>query len=199
MHTVESAAIVLEASKCRRTGGGRGGWPRAQGVGLEGAIVDRPGGLTGARVTLRTLRRGELSAPTLSSESFRAVARQGDKQLKIYSTCFLSKHRHANTDARRILISPAFPCLTPGSSEFRATLSSGSSATPKPFHRASQISLRCIGEIFTLFALLHGRRNYTIPGLKLGFRIIEVNGFKKNEIFRNRLALIEVRKDLNRR
>lgn len=72
-----------------RGGGGRGVATSGRGWVLVRAIVDRDyGGLTGARVTFARQRRGELSAPTLSYQSLlSAVAREGDKQLKIYNTC----------------------------------------------------------------------------------------------------------------
>ena len=106
MHTVESAgysarSLEVQAAQQARQEGGQN-----RGGGFSTRYSGQTGGLTGARVTVHTLSRGELSAPTPSSQSFRrAVAREGDKQLKIYSTCFHSKHRPANTDARRILIS----------------------------------------------------------------------------------------------
>lgn len=77
------------------------------------AIVDRDyGGLTGARVTFARQRRGELSAPTLSHESLlSAVAREGDKQLKIYNTCSHSESARHGWTRSNLCTERGFPPL----------------------------------------------------------------------------------------
>lgn len=88
MHGAERAAITLEA-----TGGG---WGRGNGVvSAPRGWVQRErrsgqnGGLTGARVTLRTPSKLRVPCAIASLKA----ARKGYKQLKIYGVWFLFKHR----------------------------------------------------------------------------------------------------------
>ena len=64
MHTVESAGYSARSLEVQAAPGEAGGWPQNRGGGFSTRYSGQAGGLTGARVTVHTLSRGELSAPT---------------------------------------------------------------------------------------------------------------------------------------